>query len=276
MTLIDSILNLAALLLWLNWRAAAIPLRGQPGASLLSTLRPLGPARPRVYHWAGLPVLLGARALFYWQAGPPVHWNPRVPLGPVTLAFRSDYLGRMFLFSLLSFAAALGVCYLWLLFLSCVNTRVSDSESGQRLVRAWLGGLERWPAVIKLILPVAVAAAAWWGLSLVLLPLNIVPANSNGRLLAQGALIGLGGFLTLKFLLTAILALYVLNSYVYLGEFGLWGFVNNTARRLLRPLQWLPVRLGKIDFTPIIAIALVLAAGEFGQRALNRLYATLL
>lgn len=272
MSLIDFILNLAGLLLWLNWRAAALPVRGQPGASLLSTLRPAGPARPRVYHWAGLPILLAARALFYWQAGPPVRWSPHLPLGPITLSFRSDHLGRMFLFSIVSFAVALWICYLWLLVLSCINARVADSDPAQRLVRAWLGGLERWPAIFKLLLPFVLSAAGWWLLDLVLFRLNMVPASSDGRVLLQGLVIGLGGFLSLKFLVVALLALYVVNSYVYLGEFALWGFVNYTARRLLRPVQWLPLRIGKIEFAPFLLIALTWVAAEFAQRGLERLY----
>src|SRR5271157_1206902 len=128
MTLIDFILNIVGLLLWLNWRAAELPVRGRPGTSLLSTLRPAGPPRPRYDYWAGLPVLLAARAVFYWQAGQPVHWSPRIPLGPATLPFRSDLPGRMVLFSVLSFGVALGIFYLWLLFLSCVNGQVPDAN----------------------------------------------------------------------------------------------------------------------------------------------------
>src|ERR1022692_3884396 len=110
MTLIDFILNIVGLLLWLNWRAAELPVTGQPGTSLLSTLRPAMPPRPRFYYWAGLPVLLAGRAVFYWQAGRavfywqagrPIHWSPQIPLGPTTLSFRSDLPGRMFLFSVL-------------------------------------------------------------------------------------------------------------------------------------------------------------------------------
>src|ERR1035441_9731476 len=126
MTLIDFILNIVGLLLWLNWRAAELPVTGQPGTSLLSTLRPAKPPQPRFYYWAGLPVLLAGRAVYYWQAGRPSHLRPQIPLGPTILSFRSDLPGRMFLFSVLSFSAALGVFYFWLLFLSWVNGQVPN------------------------------------------------------------------------------------------------------------------------------------------------------
>ena len=276
MTLIDFILNIVGLLLWLTWRAAELPVGGRAGTSLLSTLRPAGPPRPRYYYWAGLPVLLAARAVFYWQAGQPVHWSPRIFLGPITLSFRSDLPGRMLLFSVLSFAVALGIFYLWLLLLSCLNAQVPDADPVQRLVRVWLGRLERWPGAIKLLLPLAVTALAWCLLNPLLARLNMVPASAPARLLAQGAVIGLAAYLTLKFLILTILLLYLLNSYVYLGEFALWNFVDATTRRLLRPLQKLPLRVGKIDFAPVLSIILVILAAECAQRGLAHLYQKLL
>jgi uncharacterized protein YggT (Ycf19 family) len=276
LTLIDFILNIVGLLLWLNWRAAELPVGGRPGASLLSTLRPAEPPRPRYYYWAGLPVLLVARAVFYWQAGQPVHWSPRIFLGPTTLSFRSDLPGRMLLFSVLSFGVALGVFYLWLLFLSCLNAQVPDAGPVQRLARVWLGRLERWPGAIKLLLPLAVTALAWSLLHPLLARLNMVPASAPARLLAQGAVIGLEAYLTLKYLVIALLILYLFNSYVYLGEFPLWNFVDATTRRLLRPLQKPPLRVWKIDFAPVLSIILVLLAAEYAQRGLARLYQKLL
>jgi len=276
MSLIDFILNIAGLLLWLNWRASAMPATRPPGMPMLTTIKAAGPSRPRFLQWAGLPVLLAVRALFYWQVGPPVHWYPQIPLGPTALSFRSDLVGRMFLFSILGFAASLGVCYLWLLFLSAVNGSAAEPDPIQRLVRSWLGRLDRWPRSVKLLLPLAVAALAWLALHPLLIWLKLVPASACFRLLAQGVLIGLSAFLTLKYLLSAILILYLLNSYVYVGEFALWTFVNTTARRLLLPWQKLPARLWKIDFSPVLTVILILFLSEFAQRGLIYLYRRLL
>jgi uncharacterized protein YggT (Ycf19 family) len=80
----------------------------------------------------------------------------------------------------------------------------------------------------------------------------------------------------LKFLLVAVLALHLLNSYVYLGDLPLWSFVNATARSLLRPLQWLPLRAGRVDFAPLLAIAVVLAGAQWSQRGLAQLYQKLI
>jgi uncharacterized protein YggT (Ycf19 family) len=276
LTLIDFILNIVGVLLWLNWRAAGTPAAAKAGPSLVSTLRPAGPPRPRYQYWAALPILLAARALFYREAAGPAHWMPRLPLGPVSLTFRSDSLGRMFLFSLLSFGAALGIFYLWLNFLSWLNEQSPDSDPVQRLVRIWLGKLERLPSAVKIFLPIAVVMAAWFLLNLLLNRIDMAPPNTFARLLAQGAVIGADAYLTLGYLVVALLILYLFNSYVYLGEFPLWSFVDATARRLLGPLQKIPLRAGKIDFTPIVAIGLIMLAVELARRGLDRIYLRLL
>jgi uncharacterized protein YggT (Ycf19 family) len=53
------------------------------------------------------------------------------------------------------------------------------------------------------------------------------------------------------------MALYVLNSFVYLGNHGFLAYVNLTAQRLLSVIRWLPLRMGKFDFAPLVMIGLV-------------------
>ena len=47
------------------------------------------------------------------------------------------------------------------------------------------------------------------------------------------------------------------NTYIYIGPSTLWPFVTSTARTLLTPLRWL--RVGKLDFAPLVGMSLVLA-----------------
>jgi uncharacterized protein YggT (Ycf19 family) len=278
MGLIDFILNIAGLLLWLNWRAIPFAAPARPGASLASTLRPAGRPPPRVYCLAWLIALLGVRAVVYWQLGAQIGWSPRIPLGPVTVWFRSDVLGRMFLFSVLSFGVTLGFFYLCLLLLSWVHAQTTDADPAQRLVRAHLGWLDRWPGAMKLALPLLFMALVWCLLHPLLVTLSIVPAevNSPWVVVAQGAVIGLAAYLVLKFFLVAVFALHLLNSYVYLGEFPLWNFVNITARELLRPIKWIPLQAGKIDLAPVFAIVVVLLCAQLSQQALTQLYQKLI
>lgn len=275
MTQIDFILNIVGLLLWLNWQAAESPVKGRPGTPI-GLLRTVGPAQPGYFYWIGIPVLLVVRALFYWEIGPPVHWIPRLVLGPVVLSFRSDLLGRMLFFSVLSFAVVLGVFYLWLLFLSWLNEKVENDNRLLRLMRLWLGRLERWPGAVKIILPLAAVVLAWWLVNALLARMHMVPGNSVPHLLGQGAIIGLTAYLTLKFVVAALVVLHVFNSYIYLGEFALWRFVDMATRRLLGPLDKLPLRLGRIDFAPLLVVVIVLLAAEYAQRGLFHLYQRLL
>ncbi|HEY3916113.1 MAG TPA: hypothetical protein VGN61_16630 [Verrucomicrobiae bacterium] len=274
MSAIDFILNIAGLLLWLNWRAIPFVPAVRPGMSLVSTIRPAARPTPRIYYLVALIALLGIRAVAYWQLGTQTDWSPRIPLGPVTFWFRSDLPGRMVLFSFLSFGVALGILYLCLLLLSWVHPPTSEIDPAQRLVRAHLGWLDRWPTVMKVLLPLLVTALVWCACYPLLVKLRIVPTdvNSPWRVVAQGAVVGLAVYLVLKFFLVAVFALYLLNSYVYLGEFPLWNFINLTARGLLRPIKWIPLQVGKIDFAPVLAIILVLVSARFSQQALLQLF----
>ena len=255
MSLIDFILNLAGLLLWLNWRAIPPPRVTPSRTAGLALPRRADPPRGRWWNLLGLLALLLGRAVFYWQAGARLQWVPGISLSIFSLPFRSDWLGRMVLFSFFSFGATLGFFYLCLLLLSSVNAPVSDADPAQRLVRLHLGRLERWPIGVKLLLPLVATMALWCALNPLLLWIDMVPKVSAWHLLAQGAVLGLAVYFTLKFLVMGFLALYVLNSYVYLGDFAFLDFVNTTSRGLLRPLRRMPLRIGRVDLAPLAGLA---------------------
>ena len=130
MGVIDFILNATCLLLWLNWRATRSMFLPRPGGeSLLGTLRRADP--PGAKRWLSLialVLLLAIRAPVYWWIGPGARWTPKLPLNIISLSFRSDLLDRMLLYSFLGFGLALTAFFLWLLLLSVVNRRVSDSD----------------------------------------------------------------------------------------------------------------------------------------------------
>jgi uncharacterized protein YggT (Ycf19 family) len=51
-----------------------------------------------------------------------------------------------------------------------------------------------------------------------------------------------------------------------------WNFLTVTGRNMLKPLRVLPLQIGRIDFAPVLAIALVLVASRFAERGLTDLY----
>jgi uncharacterized protein YggT (Ycf19 family) len=265
MALIDSILNLAALLLWLSWLSLRFdPMAQASAATLAGTLKKADVSGPKRWMLPGaLVALLVIRALIYWEVGPAVEWTPSLKLGAITIPFRSDFLDFMLLFSTLGFLLTLAVFYFWLLLLSAANRGMPDTDPLQKLVRLHLGWIERWPGVIKLVLPFWGAGLLWLALHPLLAHLGVIPPTETpSQLVAQAVVIGGLSYLGWKYLIVGILLLHLLNSYVYLGNHPFWGFISASARHLLAPLRWLPLRFGRVDFSPVLGITLVLLVTE--------------
>ena len=277
MALIDFILNLAALLLWLNWRAAkSDPLGKRTPATLIGTLRR---ADARAAGRWQLPAVLGGllllRALFYWQIGSALKpvWAGKLDLGAIVLSIPCHEswsgLGRIIIFSFCSFAILLAVFYSWLIILSILG----GPEPVQALVRVQLGRPNRWPVAVKWLLPFLLCSTAWWLASWLLAWLHIIPApGAASRRLAGAAIIGLEPYPTLKFLFGALLSLYLLNSYIYFGKHPFWAYVNAVSQNLLRPIRIIPLRVGRVDFAPLIGIAAVFLLAQGAGYILARLY----
>jgi uncharacterized protein YggT (Ycf19 family) len=275
MALIDIILNLAGLLLWLNFRASHLSVNAPAAAlSLASTLK--RPEQSRANRWVSLgslAALLFFRAVFYWDIGSALNWTAILSLGAITLPFRSDYFGRMLCYSLVSFLLSLGILYSWLLLLSAVNKRVPDTDFHQRLVRLHLGFCEKLPRAIKMLLPFTIALLAWVACASVLTRMGIMPAaRSRAHLWQQALIIATSTFFVWKYLITGFLLLYVINTYVYLGNRPFWQFVSATGNNLIKPLKFIPLRIGRFDLAPWLEGALIFAAAEYGMAWLVKCY----
>ena len=272
MGLIDLILNLAGLLLWLNWRSIRFdPLGRRTPATLIGTLRRAEPPRLRRWHLlAALGGLLLLRAALYWQIGSGVGWAAgKLNLGVIELSFRSDSFVRVLFFSIFSFGLTLGVFYLWLLLLSIL----AGPEPFQRLVRMHLGRMDYLPRGLKFFLPLIFTGLLWWLASWILTWLDVVPRPvSAAHRIEESLVIGLGSYLLWKYIAGALLAFHLLNSYIYFGKHPFWNYVNATARTLLRPLRAVPLHIGRVDFTPVAGIVLVFLITELAGRGLAALY----
>ncbi len=258
MGLIDFILNLAALLLWLNWRSLRFdPLVRSRPASLIGTLRRAEPRRLR-----GWQVLLGVfgllvlRAWLYWEIGSPANWTPKLNLGFVTPVFRSDIFLRVLVYSFLSFLRVLVIFYFWLIVLTFANRGVSEPDPIQRLLRLHLGRVAQWPLALQAALPFLLVAVFWIACHPLLLHLGVVnPIRSTVHLVEQGLLISTALLVTLKFVIPPFFCLYLVASYIYLGSNPFWDFVCTTSRNLLGPLK--SARFAKLDLAPVAGVALV-------------------
>jgi len=273
-SLIDFILNLAALLLWFNWRAARIDLLATATPSTLAgTLRRAG--KTSFTRWQ-LPVAIAGlillRAIFYWLIGSagPASWVGTLDVGVIAVPFRSDMFQRMLFYSALSFGVALTVFLIWLLLLSSVKPANTEVDALRGLLRLQLGRVDRWPWGIKLLLPLLVVTALWW---LVSWPLTyggmLPPPSSVAQRTEQALLVGLGSYLSVKVLIGGALALNFVSSYVFFGRHPFWQQLDEIARRLLAPLRRLPLRLGKVDFAPVLGIVLVFLFAHMAEKGVK-------
>ena len=269
MSIVDFILNLAGLLLWLNWRSIHFdPLVKRLPATLMGTLRPAAPDKFRRWHLLALIVgLVVLRAAAYRWVAP--LWVFKLDFGVVALPFYSNSFGGMVLFSFLSFGLTLGIFYIVLLLLSLLK----GPEPIHRFVKISLGRVDDWSAPVKIILPFLVTAIFWGVLGAVLGGLQIfTPANSIGLRIEQAVVIALGVYLVWKFPLALLLGLHLLNSYIYFGKHPFWNYVNVAAQKLLSPLNKISLRVGRVDFAPVLGLVLVFLIAVAAEKGLHELY----
>lgn len=275
---VDLILNLAGLLLWIKWRSLPYdPFMQRTPATLVGTLRRAAPSRFRRWHLlAGIVVLVVLRAVVYWLIGSTTHWTGKLDLGVITLWFRSDSLPRTLSYSAFSFGLTLGIFYFCLLFFSVLAARNTDGEPMHRLVRMQLGDVDAWPAWAKIVLPFIVMTVLWWLAVWLLVRQEIFPAPvSIAHRIEESVVIGLGIFPVWKYVAAPLLVLHLLNTYIYFGKHPFWNYVKVTARSLLAPLRAIPLCAGRVDFAPIVGLALVFLAARLMERGLVLLYARL-
>jgi uncharacterized protein YggT (Ycf19 family) len=262
MGLIDFILDLAGVLVWLSWRSIRFdPLVKTTPATLVGTLRRAEPRRLKGWQYlAGLATLLVLRALLYRQIGPEAEWTPKLDLFYVVLAFRSDLFFPILLFSVLSFARILIVCYFWLLALAIINRHNTEPDPIQKTVSLHLGSAARWPLLLQMLLPLLLIIGLWFALHPLLVHFEVTSrVRFNSHLAKQGILIATALLFSLQYLLPVFLLLHLVASHVYLGSNALWKFIGATARNLVAPLRWLPLRIARFDFTPLAGVMLIFA-----------------
>lgn len=276
MTLVDQLLNVAGLLLWFGWRAG-----GERGPDvrlgLTGVLKPAAPRRSGSWVWCGaLVALLAVRSVVYWRVGSEVRWVPTLDLGVISLPFNSVSWARMAVYSAASFGVVLAVVHLWFLLLSVINGSVPDADPWQRRIRRHLGWCGHLPLGLRLVGPWGVAAGLWYAANPALVAWGMAaqPASA-GHLAQQAALIGAGIVLAWKYVVVGVLFLSVVNTYLYLGNYSFWTFIAATAKRLLRPLAFLPLRAGQVDFAPVLGLAVAMAAFGAVEWGLHQLFGRL-
>lgn len=278
MILVDFLFNLAALLVWLGLcsrlRAAS---SASPGFRYtLKKAHTDGGSRG----WLGiaaLPAVIGLHALVNWQVGNATSWVPDLNFGVVVVPCRPDMPLRLLLHSCLSFAGFAGVFYLWLILLILLNAHENSIDPWRQLIRDHLSWIADWPPAILATLPFLAMGVFWFIASQGFAALDMIPKPEAAAHRFQQALV-LGAFTYLygRYLAAIVLLLHVFNSYVYLGDHQFWTFIRSTAHNLQKWFQWIPMRqVGRIDFTPVYAMAAVLLIAQLAERGLIHFFSGL-
>ena len=248
---LHGILNLTGLLLWITWRAGTMP-RPKPRNSFTGpTPSPGSIFKHSWIYLTALVALLGLRAVFYHQFGPGLDWIPQLNLLNIFHPFKSDSLPHALAYSVLSFGHWLAALYFCLALLATVQPQSEATGQWREFLKAQFSVLGRLPVFAQWLLVIAMVfgfrfgEASWiQSLEEVSTPVNHLPLLVLLDLRAS------------VYLIMALLALYLLNSYVYFGEQMFWKTVNESGKRLLVPLRILPWESDKVDFAPVVALAI--------------------
>jgi hypothetical protein len=272
MALLDWILNCAALLLWLGWRAVGIDRASRPAAlSLGSVLKRAEPQNIRTpTPLLVLLALLIGRSVVYWWMGPSLNWTPTLDLGVVAPSLRPDFWSRMILFSFASFLRMFAIVYLWLLLMAVAARHGSEHDPVQPLLENLVGRVSRWPWPLVGILAFFVAALGWCALSPAIKWLGLTGQTPAATpLWQQSVAFALSVLLTGCYPAALLMFCHAINTYVWVGNSPWWHLAARAGHNLVR---WIPVAIGKVDLAPLIGIIVAILLARFGGPFLVRLF----
>jgi uncharacterized protein YggT (Ycf19 family) len=85
----------------------------------------------------------------------------------------------------------------------------------------------------------------------------VTPMHSPLHLAGQCLLLGGALVFSVRYLLPGFILLHLVASYVFLGNNPFWEFAITTSRNLLKPLERLPLRFGRVDLAPVVGLLLI-------------------
>lgn len=255
MELVNTALNGLA---WYLWASAFVfpryAVKSSQPLTLLSTLRAETPQSfGRVFALSGLLVLLGLRAVGYWNFSQDPFAHLSVDFGVLVVSFKTDSLAHMGLYSVGSFLVFLLIYYTWVVGLSVTNRQRARVDSIENLIDQQIGGIASWHPANKVGALFGVGVVLWIVFGILLHLASVLPEEwSPLAVIWQSPFVALSLTLWVAKVIFALIALHFLNSYVYLGEHPVWAYIDKTAKVYLTPFRRLPLVVGRFDFAPIV------------------------
>ena len=140
------------------------------------------------------------------------------------------------------------------------------------MVREHLGWLGRLPAIVLLLIQPVLLLACWPLIHWALMTMGLLsPVPDFRRLAWQSGAVALGGWISLRWVISLILLAGMVLNHVYVGAHPIWEFAEVTARRLMSPLRWLPLRVFQADFLPLVLLIVVWVFSIWCTRGLPKM-----
>ena len=258
MQIIDFIHNIAAWILWVNgWMQLHNPTEIQRPLTLLGTL--VGPSRRIGSAWiyfGGFLLILLVKVLLLHYLGAPIDPTLSMNFMLLVVYFKTASLSSMFWMAVASFLKFAMIAYIWLWFLSRLSPR-NGAENIVNGLGASLGFLQSRHWLIQVLLLLTFGFIGWVFLAIVFGWQGILPVVSDvPHLLWQALCISICAWLGLYYLIILLMLLYLIHSYVHLGNWEGWDWVDEVAGKLLSPLSRLPFQWASIDFAPLVILLL--------------------
>ena len=271
---INLLLNLVGLGLWIGAfafsRAAA---RLSRPLTLLSALRPeTSAAHGRLVLLGSLTALLVLRAAAYWNFSMTGSKFPSVDFGILSISFRPYFFTDLLAYSVGSFFVFLYLYYLWMLGISLCFRSSGPADSIENFVNQQLRFLASRHVGWKVFASLFAGAGLWLatGIALLVFGIGEIPREwSVSTLLWQSPFVAVSFGCSFLLVMTVVLALHLIHSYVHFGEHDVWPFIDRTAKVYLSPLRRFPLMVGRFDFAPIFGILVFWFLNWIGDRGIR-------
>lgn len=258
MSVIDFILNLAAWILLVNGSMQFGDRENlHRPLTLLGTLKvPKPTIREAWVLFSVAAVLLVLKSLLLHYLGAPLDTTMHLNFLLLNIFFKTGSMVSMGWMGVASFLKFTLMAYIWL----WVLWRISRKDSAEQLVgslKAGLGFVGRMPMVVQPILLIFFGMIGWFLVGLSFGAFGVLPTSIPLPLLIwQAFWISISAWVGVYWMMLLLMMIYLLHSYVYLGSWEGWDWIEGMGDRLLLPLKKLPLQWARIDFAPLLFLLL--------------------
>lgn len=258
MLVIDFILNLAAWILLVNGSMQFGSRKDlQRPLTLLGTLKLPQPSIREAWVLISVAlVILIVKSLLLHYLGAPLETTMHLSFLLLNVFFKTGSIVSMVWMGLASFLKFTLMAYIWIWVLWSLS-RKGLAENLEESLKSGLGILGRLPNALQPVLLILFGMMGWVVLGLCFGVFGVLPTSIPIPLLIWQALwISLSAWVGVYWLFVLLMILYLIHSYVYLGKWEGWDWLEGVGDRLLFPLKKLPLQWARIDFAPLVFLIL--------------------